>query len=120
MRYDGPDLGAIARATGLDTAEVVRLHSGARYRVAFCGFSPGFGYLTGLPESLHVPRRADPRASVPARSVGVAGEYSAVYPRVSPGGWNLLGTALVDLWDTGAERPALLAPGDEVRFVERS
>ncbi|WP_333619374.1 5-oxoprolinase subunit B family protein [Dietzia sp.] len=115
--YDGPDLEDVARQLGGSTSDVIDLHSGARYRVAFMGFSPGFGYLTGLPEELHLPRRDDPREAVPPRSVAVAGEFSAVYPRTSPGGWNLLGRAAVPLWDEEWERPNLFAPGDTVTFV---
>lgn len=115
--YDGPDLEAVADATGMTPEDVVAAHAGAEYTVAFCGFSPGFGYLTGLPPALHLPRRPDPRTEVPTGSVGVAGEFSAVYPRPSPGGWNLIGTAQVPMWDSSWERPNLLAPGDTVRFV---
>lgn len=118
VRYAGPDLEAVAETTGMTTDEVVATHSGAEYRVAFCGFAPGFGYLTGLPEILHLPRLENPRAVVPPRSVAIAGEFSAVYPRESPGGWNLIGEAQVSMWDDSrGERPNLLAPGDVVRFV---
>ncbi|MFE9428187.1 allophanate hydrolase subunit 1 [Kitasatospora sp. NPDC006697] len=115
--YDGPDLAEVAELWGVGTEEAVRRHSGIEYRVAFCGFAPGFGYLTGLPAELAVPRRATPRAAVPAGSVAVAGGYSAVYPGPSPGGWQLLGRTAVRLWDTGREPAALLAPGTRVRFV---
>ncbi|AWH90841.1 5-oxoprolinase subunit PxpB [Dietzia lutea] len=115
--YDGPDLEAVADATGMASEDVVAAHAGAEYTVAFGGFSPGFCYLTGLPPVLHLPRRPDPRTEVPTGSVGVAGEFSAVYPRPSPGGWNLIGTAQVPMWDSSWERPNLLAPGDTVRFV---
>lgn len=116
VRYDGPDLDAVAAAVGLTTGEVVAAHSGASYRVAFCGFAPGFGYLTGLPERLHVPRRSTPRTNVPAGSVAVAAGYAAVYPRSSPGGWHLLGTTRLVLFDAEREPPALLTPGATVRF----
>lgn len=115
--YDGPDLDEVCRATGLSRQQVVDLHSGTEYRVAFMGFAPGFGYLTGLPDTLQLPRRKDPRAKVPPRSLAIAGQYSAVYPRTSPGGWNLLGQTVESMWDPSAERPNLLAPGDTVRFV---
>ena len=115
--YSGPDLDDIARQIGGSTSDVIRLHSEPTYRVAFMGFSPGFGYLTGLPEQLQLPRRDDPRDAVPPRSVAVASEFTAVYPRTSPGGWNLIGHATVPLWGDDWARPNLLAPGDEVRFV---
>jgi len=116
VMYDGEDLDEVARLTGLSTQEVVALHSGATYRVAFCGFAPGFAYLTGLPAKLQVPRLDAPRVSVPAGSVAVAGEYAAVYPRSSPGGWRLLGRTSVGLWDLSRDPPALLVPGTTVRF----
>jgi KipI family sensor histidine kinase inhibitor len=116
VRYDGEDLELVARTAGLDVEEVVRLHSGATYTVAFCGFAPGFGYLTGLPEQLHQARLDDPRARVPTGSVAVAGEYSAVYPRSSPGGWRLIGRTELTLFDPAADRPSRLTPGDRVRF----
>lgn len=114
--YDGPDLELIAETARLSTAEVIELHSSVEYSVAFCGFAPGFGYLTGLPEQLHQSRLASPRTSVPTGSVGIAGEFSAIYPRSSPGGWRLLGTCEHTLFDPRAEEPALLRPGDLVRF----
>lgn len=116
VRYDGPDLGSVAAATGLPTDDVVELHSSATYEVAFCGFAPGFGYLTGLPERLHLPRRATPRTTVPAGSVAIAAGYAAIYPGASPGGWHLLGATDLILFDPGREPPALLAPGVRVRF----
>lgn len=117
VRYDGPDLAAVAAAAGIPAAEVVALHTGALYTVAFTGFAPGFGYLTGLPARLRVPRRGSPRTRVPAGAVGLAGEFTGVYPRPSPGGWQLIGQTSARLWDVGADPPALLAPGDRVRFV---
>lgn len=117
--YDGADLDAVAATTGLRVDEVVALHTGAEYEVAFCGFAPGFGYLRGLPGALHLPRLATPRTSVPAGSVGIAAEYSAVYPVASPGGWNLLGSTRTVMFDPDRSPPALLAPGTRVRFVER-
>lgn len=116
VRYDGPDLDAVAAATGLTPDEVVAAHSGAAYRVAFCGFAPGFAYLTGLPAGLHLPRRDTPRARVPAGSVAIAAGYTAVYPGVSPGGWHLIGTTDLVMFDAGREPPALLEPGLAVRF----
>jgi KipI family sensor histidine kinase inhibitor len=116
VRYDGPDLAAVAGAAGLSAGQVVALHSGAVYEVAFCGFAPGFGYLTGLPEPLHMPRRATPRTTVPAGSVAIAAGYAAVYPGASPGGWHLLGATDLILFDPVRDPPALLAPGTRVRF----
>ncbi|MGZ3141852.1 5-oxoprolinase subunit PxpB [Lentzea chajnantorensis] len=117
VTYDGPDLDLVAETAGIGTAEVVELHTAATYEVAFCGFAPGFGYLTGLPEVLRQPRLDSPRTKVPAGSVGIAGEFTAAYPRATPGGWRLIGRTRITLFDPGAETPALLAPGDEVRFV---
>lgn len=120
VRYDGADLEQVAETAGLGVDEVVELHTGAEYRVAFTGFAPGFGYLTGLPGPLRQPRLSSPRTSVPAGSVGLAGEFTGVYPRSSPGGWRLIGRTESVLFDPRAERPALLAPGDTVRFRSRS
>jgi KipI family sensor histidine kinase inhibitor len=119
VRYDGPDLQEVARLAGMTIDDVVAAHSGAQLHVAFCGFSPGFAYLTGLPEVLHVPRRPAPRTAVPAKAVGIAGEFTGIYPRSSPGGWQLVGTALVDPWDGHRDPPVLLQPGDRVQFVVR-
>lgn len=116
VRYDGPDLDLVAETAGLTAAEVVELHAGASYRVAFCGFAPGFAYLTGLPEPLRQPRLDSPRTRVPAGSVGVAGEYTAAYPRATPGGWRLVGRTDAPLFDPRRAAPALLTPGDRVRF----
>ncbi|HEV8608745.1 MAG TPA: 5-oxoprolinase subunit PxpB [Thermoanaerobaculia bacterium] len=112
----GPDLAALARDRGLDPGEIVRRHAAAEYRVAFLGFSPGFAYLTGLPPELSAPRRESPRPRVPAGSVAIGGEYTAVYPAESPGGWRLIGRSPVRLFDPFAATPALLRPGDRVRF----
>ncbi|NIH77819.1 5-oxoprolinase subunit PxpB [Amycolatopsis viridis] len=116
VRYDGEDLDLVARTAGVTADEVVELHTGATYTVAFTGFAPGFGYLTGLPEPLQQSRLDTPRTRVPAGSVAIAGEFTGVYPRSSPGGWRLLGHTDAVLFDSRAERPALLAPGDRVRF----
>jgi KipI family sensor histidine kinase inhibitor len=116
VRYDGEDLAEVAAATGLAEDEVVSVHSGAEYTVAFTGFAPGFGYLTGLDDRLRLPRRETPRTRVPAGAVAVAGEYTGVYPRPSPGGWHLLGRTTAPLWDPSRETPALLRPGVRVRF----
>jgi KipI family sensor histidine kinase inhibitor len=115
--YDGLDLAKVADRTALSPAEVVARHQAVTYTVAFCGFAPGFGYLTGTDPRLHLPRRSSPRTRVPAGSVAIAGEFSGVYPRVAPGGWHLLGHTDAQLWAIDRERPALLTPGDRVRFV---
>ncbi|MFE9684883.1 allophanate hydrolase subunit 1 [Streptomyces sp. NPDC006285] len=117
VRYDGPDLADVARLWGVPPDEVARTHAAAEFRVAFCGFAPGFGYLTGLPARYGVPRHATPRTAVPAGSVGLAGPYTGVYPRSSPGGWQLIGTTDAVLWDHTREPAALLSPGTPVRFV---
>lgn len=114
--YDGPDLGDVADLWGTSVEGVVARHTGTAFRVAFCGFSPGFGYLTGLPADLAVPRLPSPRPRVAAGSVGLAGEYSGVYPSASPGGWRLIGRTDAVLFDPDASPPALLAPGTPVRF----
>lgn len=114
--YDGADLDAIAAETGLARDEVIGRHARGEYVVAFCGFAPGFAYLTGLDGQLHVPRLPEPRTRVPAGAVGIAGEFTGVYPRPSPGGWRLVGHTSATLWDVDRETPALLVPGDHVRF----
>ena len=117
--YDGPDLADVAAAWGVTAADVPRIHAGTEFRVAFCGFAPGFGYLTGLPEHLHMPRRATPRTRVPAGALALAGPYTGVYPRPSPGGWQIIGRMPEpgDLWNPAREPAALLSPGARVRFV---
>ncbi|MER5406561.1 allophanate hydrolase subunit 1 [Streptomyces sp. NPDC002769] len=117
VRYDGPDLADVAARWGVAERLVPEIHAAAEFRVAFCGFAPGFGYLTGLPSRYDVPRRATPRTSVPAGSVALAGPYTGVYPRSSPGGWQLIGTTDAVLWDHARVPAALLAPGTRVRFV---
>lgn len=116
VTYDGADLDAVAAETGLSATEVVDRHAGADYTVAFCGFSPGFAYLTGLPAVLHLPRLATPRTRVPAGSVAIAGGYAGIYPRSSPGGWRLLGHTDAPLWNLDRDPPGLLVPGTRVRF----
>lgn len=116
--YDGPDLAEVGALTGLAPDEVVAAHTGTAWRVGFGGFAPGFAYLVGGDPRLTVARRAEPRTRVPAGSVGLAGEFSGIYPRESPGGWQLIGTTDVVLWDADRQPPALLAPGTTVRFVE--
>ncbi|MER6345708.1 5-oxoprolinase subunit B family protein [Streptomyces sp. NPDC001595] len=117
VRYDGPDLAEVAAHWGVAEREVARIHAGTEFRVAFCGFAPGFGYLTGLPPRYDVPRRATPRTAVPAGAVALAGPYTGVYPRSSPGGWQLIGSTDAVLWDHARVPAALLAPGTRVRFV---
>ncbi|MET8181098.1 allophanate hydrolase subunit 1 [Streptomyces sp. NPDC005336] len=119
VRYDGPDLAEVAEVWGVTPEEAVRVHSGTEFRVAFCGFAPGFGYLTGLPERYQVPRRATPRTRVPVGSVALAGPYTGVYPRSSPGGWQLIGTTDAVLWNAAREPAALFAPGTRVRFAPK-
>ena len=114
--YDGPDLAEVARLTGLSEADVVAAHTGTPWRIAFGGFAPGFAYLIGGDPRLQVPRRDEPRTTVPAGAVGLAGEYSGVYPRPSPGGWQLIGRTDAVLWDAERDPPALLTPGGTVRF----
>ncbi len=118
--YDGPDLREVAERTGLGVAEVVEAHIAQPWRVGFVGFAPGFAYLVDGDPRLQVPRRAEPRTRVPAGSVGLAGEYSGVYPRESPGGWQLIGHTDAVLWDLRRRPPALLQPGAIVRCVQVS
>lgn len=117
VTYDGPDLAEVGERTGLGERGVVAAHTGTPWRVAFGGFAPGFAYLVGGDPRLHVPRRHRPRTQVPAGSVGLAGEFSGIYPRSSPGGWQLIGSTDLVLWDLDRDPPALLAPGARVRFV---
>ncbi|MDQ6641613.1 MAG: allophanate hydrolase subunit 1 [Actinomycetota bacterium] len=116
--YDGPDLAAVAELWDMTTDEAVATHRGTEFTVAFCGFAPGFGYCTGLPERLSVPRLDSPRSSVPAGAVGLAAEFTGVYPSASPGGWQIIGHTTATLWDESREPPALLSPGTRVRFVD--
>ncbi|HEY3339845.1 MAG TPA: allophanate hydrolase subunit 1 [Propionicimonas sp.] len=117
VRYDGPDLARVAALTGLDAGQVVAAHTGTPWRVAFGGFAPGFAYLDGGDARLAVPRLETPRTEVPAGSVGLADGFSGIYPRSSPGGWQLIGSTTAILWDAGREPPALLRPGWWVQFV---
>ncbi|MBM0237165.1 allophanate hydrolase subunit 1 [Micromonospora sp. ATA32] len=114
--YDGADLGEVAASIGMSVEEVVRRHETAEYVVAFVGFAPGFAYLTGLDPALHMPRRSVPRTRVPAGSIAMADEYTAIYPQESPGGWRLLGHTRLGMWDLDRQPPALLQPGMRVRF----
>ncbi|HYC21298.1 MAG TPA: 5-oxoprolinase subunit PxpB [Candidatus Bathyarchaeia archaeon] len=119
VRYDGADLADLARHAGVSVAQAIALHASVEYRVAFLGFQPGFAYLAGLAAALTMPRRASPRPRVPAGSVAIGAEWTGIYPAATPGGWNLLGTTEVRLFDATASPPALLLPGDRVRFVPR-
>ena len=117
VSYDGPDLDLVAETAQTTPDGVVKLHTEATYEVAFCGFAPGFAYLTGLPKQLQQPRLDSPRTKVPQGSVGIAGEFTAAYPRATPGGWRLIGRTEITLFDPKADVPAFLQPGDQVRFV---
>jgi KipI family sensor histidine kinase inhibitor len=114
--YDGADLAEVADRTGLTTAQVINAHTGTPWQVGFGGFAPGFAYLVGGDPRLAVPRRSEPRSSVPAGAVGMAGEFTGIYPRRSPGGWQLIGHTDVVLWDIDRPNPALLTPGMWVQF----
>lgn len=116
----GPDLHEVARHTGLTPAEVVKRHSGGEYVVYLLGFLPGFAFMGGLAPELATPRRSEPRTAVPARSVGIGGAQTGIYPSVSPGGWHLIGRTPLQLFDPQAASPTLLRPGDQVRFVAQS
>ena len=114
--YDGPDLAEVASRTGLTTAQVINAHTTTAWRVGFSGFAPGFVHMIDGDPRLHVPLRSEPRTSVPAGSVALAGEFSAIYPRQSPGGWQLIGHTDAVLWDIDRPNPALLTPGMWVQF----
>ena len=123
VRYggaDGPDLERVASLAGLSQDEVVELHTGSVYQAFMLGFAPGFAYLGPLAPELATPRRETPRPRVPAGSVAVAGRQTAVYPLSTPGGWHLIGRTESVIWDHRREPPALLAPGQRVRFERRS
>jgi inhibitor of KinA len=115
---DGPDLEEVAARHGRTPAEIIALHTGTVYRVYMLGFAPGFAYMGPLPPGLVTPRRPTPRPRVPAGSVGLAGAQTGIYPLATPGGWQILGRTDLVLWDPFRDPPALLRPGQEVRFVE--
>lgn len=117
VRYTGPDLAEVAELTGLTVSDVIARHTGSTYTVAFTGFAPGFAYLAGGDPRLEVPRRRVPRTAIPSGAVGLAGLYSGVYPRSSPGGWQIIGTTELPMFDLASESPALLRPGMQVRFT---
>lgn len=114
--YDGADLAEVAELLGMRPADVVEAHTGTAWRVGFSGFAPGFAYLIDGDPRLNVPRRSEPRTRVPAGSVALAGDFSGIYPRESPGGWQLIGRTEAVLWDVNRPAPALLTPGMRVRF----
>jgi hypothetical protein len=115
--FDGPDLSVVAERWGVDVPAVRRRLIGTPFRVAFCGFAPGFPYLTGLPAELALPRLPTPRPRVPAGSVALAGPYAGIYPSASPGGWLLVGRTDLPLFDVDSDPPARLGPGTRVRMV---
>ena len=119
VAYDGPDLAAVADAWQVDVATVIARHQEIEFTSAFCGFAPGFAYLSGLPPEWQVGRLAEPRSRVPAGSVALADTWCAVYPNGSPGGWQLIGSTDHALWDLDQDPPAVLTPGTRVRFVAR-
>lgn len=116
VRYQGPDLHQVAEYSGLTEQAVVERHAKATYEVAFIGFMPGFAYLTGMDKRLAMPRRAEPRVQVPAGAVAIAGQQTGLYPRQSPGGWQIIGYADTPLFDIHQSPPALLQPGDQIQF----
>ncbi|AQT48102.1 5-oxoprolinase subunit PxpB [Bartonella choladocola] len=116
--YEGEDLDDVAALLKIDREEVIRRHTESHYQVAFCGFAPGFAYLTGGDPLFNVPRRASPRKSIPAGSVALAGKFGGVYPQPSPGGWQLIGRTDVKMFDLDRDPPSLLKPGDRVHFVD--
>ena len=111
-----PDLPDVAERSGLKPDEVVARHAATQFHVYMVGFLPGFAYMGGLPEELHLPRRIDPRVRVPAGAVAIATSLTAIYPVESPGGWHLIGSTPIKLFDAAWERPSLFVPGDQVRF----
>ena len=118
VTYDGEDLDEVGSLLGCDADEVIRRHAGETWTVAFCGFAPGFGYLSAASGGWDVPRQSSPRTTVPPGSVALAGEFSGIYPRSSPGGWQLIGHTELDIFDLQRDPPALLRPGTPVRFVD--
>jgi len=113
----GPDLAEVAAHSGFSVEEVVRMHSGGDYQVAFLGFTAGFAYLSGMPEALSMPRLATPRRAVAAGSIGIAGGQTGIYPTETPGGWRLIGRTPLRMFDPKADPPTRVEPGDRVRFV---
>jgi KipI family sensor histidine kinase inhibitor len=118
IRYDGPDLRDVAKLWGLSVREVIELHTSTTFTCSFCGFLPGFAYLTGLSEQYAVRRRSTPRVELPAGSVGFAGTYCGIYPRPSPGGWQIIGHTSFQPWDEDLDPPGRITPGTRVQFLE--
>lgn len=118
MSYDGADLADVADHLGLTVAEVIAAHQAANWQVVFCGFAPGFAYLNGADPRFDLPRRAVPRTRIPAGSVALAARFCGVYPQDMPGGWQIIGTTRLPMWDLARDPPAMLRPGLQVRFVE--
>lgn len=118
VRYDGEDLLEVAELLGTSADEVIRRHTENEYTVAFTGFAPGFAYMTAIDAGLDVPRRKIPRTRIPAGAVGLAGPFSGIYPRSSPGGWQIIGVTPLAMFDLSRATPALLQPGYRVRFVD--
>jgi len=118
VHYNGEDLDEVASLLGLSVEEIVRRHTGSSYCVAFTGFAPGFAYLSGGDPVFDVPRRKTPRMRIPAGAVGLAGTFSGIYPQASPGGWQIIGVTETAMFDLARHPPALLQPGDQVRFVD--
>lgn len=118
MTYDGADLADVARHMDLTVAEVIAAHQATTWQVAFCGFAPGFAYMTGDDPRFDLPRRSAPRTRIPAGSVALAARFCGIYPQDTPGGWQLIGTTRVPMWDLSRDPPALLRPGLRARFVE--
>lgn len=119
VEYNGCDLDEVAEYLRLPVNALIDWHTETQFQVAFTGFAPGFAYLKSLETSLVVPRRDTPRAKIPMGSVALAGEFSGIYPKDSPGGWQLIGQTSQAMWDLNRVRPALLEPGDRVQFVSR-
>jgi KipI family sensor histidine kinase inhibitor len=117
-RYDGPDLPAVAAQWQLSVPAAIALHTSIEHEVAFCGFAPGFPYIAGIGRGREVARRDSPRSAIPAGSVALGGEYTGIYPRTSPGGWQIIGRTAAVLWDAGRDPAALLVAGDRVRFID--
>jgi KipI family sensor histidine kinase inhibitor len=117
-RYDGPDLAAVAAQWQLSVPAAVRLHTSIEHEVAFCGFAPGFPYIAGIGRGREVARRDSPRSAIPAGSVALGGEYTGIYPRASPGGWQVIGQTTAVMWDLRRDPAALLVAGDRVRFID--
>ncbi|WP_144434532.1 5-oxoprolinase subunit B family protein, partial [Pseudomonas syringae] len=117
VHYNGEDLDEVATLLNISRAEVIQRHTAHDYSVAFCGFAPGFAYLTGG-AGFQVPRRQTPRTRIPAGAVALAGDFSGVYPKASPGGWQIIGVTPLQMWDLSRAEPALLRPGYKVRFTD--